>query len=232
MAQDYTSNYTGPAHHNFDGSFIMHFIFTTFLLLFTIPIWVQVVTICDRLHFYRWFSVLFKNLYRILQVVWGLYRLARECHRLQKPACQLQKTALRPSQQLVQTSPLLDERVFALLTRPILICQTEESPLLVSLTSQEILAPQQDQASAESELFTPQELSISTTEQYSISETPVHQVKPVLGMTPMEISNCRTEINLRTLWTSLEQQLMKSMYKLSFKPSMGYMLINGSIFCL
>ena len=68
--------YTSLAHHNFDGSFVTHFIFTTFLLLFTIPIWVQVVTICDRLHFYRWFSVLFKKLYRILQVVWGLYQLA------------------------------------------------------------------------------------------------------------------------------------------------------------
>ena len=62
------------AHHNFDGSFVTHFIFTTFLLLFTIPIWVQVVTICDRLHFYRRFRVLFKKLYRILQAVWGLYR--------------------------------------------------------------------------------------------------------------------------------------------------------------
>ena len=26
----------------------------------------------------------------------------------------------------------------------------------------------------------------STTEQHSISETPIHQVKPVLGMTPVE----------------------------------------------
>ena len=43
MAPDYTFSYTGPAHHNFDGSFVTHFIFTAFLLLFTIPIWVQVV---------------------------------------------------------------------------------------------------------------------------------------------------------------------------------------------
>ena len=121
MALDHTFNYTGLAHHNFDGSFVTHFIFTTFLLLFTIPIWVQVVTICDRLHFYRWFSVLFKKLYCILQVVWGLYWLARECHQLQKPACQLQKTTLRPSQQVVQTSPPLDKGVFAPATRSILI---------------------------------------------------------------------------------------------------------------
>ena len=68
-----------------------------------------------------------------------------ECHQLQKPACQLQKTTLRPSQQLVQTSPWLDEHVFASTTRPILIHQTEGSPLFTPLSSQEIPAPQQDE---------------------------------------------------------------------------------------
>ena len=144
MAPDHTFNLTGPAHHNSDGSFVTHLIFTTFLLLFTIPIWVQGVTICDRLHFYRWFGVLFKKLYHMLQGVWGLYQLARECHRLQKPACRLQTTVPRPSQQLVQTSPSSDKHVFASTTRPILIRHAEESPLLASLTSQEILAPQWD----------------------------------------------------------------------------------------
>ena len=86
----------------------------------------------------------------------------------------------------MQTSLLLDEHVFASVTRPILICQAEESPLLVSLSSQEIPAPQQDRASAESELVTPQEPLTSTTEQHSISGTPIHQVEPVLCMTPTE----------------------------------------------
>ena len=186
MAPDYTFNHTGPAHYNSGGSFVTHLIFAAFFLLFMIPIWVQVVTICDRLHFYRQFSVLFKNFHRILQAVLGLYWLACECHHLQKPVCQLQKTALRSSQQLVQTSPPLDKCVFASMTRPILICQSEESPLLASLSSQEIPTPQQDQASAEPELVTPQELLTSTTDQHSISETPIHQVEPVLGATPSE----------------------------------------------
>ena len=183
---DLIFNLTGPAHHNSDGSFVTHLIFTAFLLLFMTPLQVQAVTICDRLHFYKRFSVLFKKLYRILQAVWGLYRLARKCHRLQKPVCQLQKMVPKPSQQLVQTSPPLDEHVFASTTRPILICHTEESPSLASFTSQEILAPQQDRASEEVEIVTPQEPSTSTTEQHSISDTPIHQVKPVLGMTPAE----------------------------------------------
>ena len=176
MAPDYTFNLTGLAHQNFDGSFVTHFIFATFLLLFTIPIRVQVVTIYNRIHFYRWFSVLFKNFHHIFQVVLGLYPLAQECCRLQKPA-------LRTSQDLVQTSPPLDKLVFALMNRPILIHQPEESPLITSLLSQEILAPQQDCASIESEILTPQVPSTSTTDHHSINETPVHQVEPVLGTT-------------------------------------------------
>ena len=144
MAPDYTFNYTGLAHHNFDGSFVTHFIFATFLLLFTIPIQIQMVTIYNRLHFYRQLHILFKHFHHIFQVVLGLYWLAKECCQLQKPARQLQKPALRPSQHLLPTSPLLDKCIFASMTRPILICQSEESPLLTSLSSQEILAPQQD----------------------------------------------------------------------------------------
>ena len=136
MALDYTFNHTGPAHHNFDGSFVTHFIFATILLLFTIPIRVQVVTIYDRLHFHRWIRVLFKNFHHIFQVVLGLYRLAQECCQLQKPAHQLQKPTLRTSQDFVQTSPLLDELLFALTNRPTLIRQPEESPLITSLSSQ------------------------------------------------------------------------------------------------
>ena len=136
MAPDHTFNLTGPAHHNSYRSFVTHLIFTAFLLLLTIPIQVQVVTICDKLHFYKRFSVLFNKLYRILQVIWGLYQLARVCHQLQKPACRLQTTVPRPSLQLVQTSPPSDKHIFASTTRPILIHLTEESPLLASLTSQ------------------------------------------------------------------------------------------------
>ena len=72
------------------------------------------------------------------------------------------------------------------MTRPILIHHAEESPLLASLTSQEILASQQDRASEEAEIVTPQEPSTSTIEQHPIGDTPIHQVKPVLGMTLAE----------------------------------------------
>ena len=78
----------------------------------------------------------------------------------------------------MQTSPLLDECLFALMTRPILIHQPEESPLITSLSSQKIPAPQQEGASVESELLPP--------DHHSVNETLIHPVEPVLGMTPSE----------------------------------------------
>ena len=103
MAPDYNFNHTGPVHHNFDGFIITHFIFAAFLLLFTIPIHVQVVTIYDRLHFYRQTCALFKNFHHIFQVILGLYQLAQECHSLQEPTCRLQEPTLRINQDFVQT---------------------------------------------------------------------------------------------------------------------------------
>ena len=102
------------------------------------------VTICDRLCLYKWFTVVFKKIYHTLQAVYGLYQLARECHQLLTPEHQLKKTATRPRQQPMQTFPPLDEYIPALMTRPILIPYTEQSPLLTPSIPQRILAPQQD----------------------------------------------------------------------------------------
>ena len=137
MAPDYNFNHTGLAHHNFDRSFVTLFIFTAFLLLFTIPIHVQAVNIYDRLHFHRWICAWFKNFHRIFQTVLGLYQLAQECSSLQGPA-------LRTNQDFVQTSPQPDEFLFVLMTRSILIHQPEESPSTTILNPQKIPVPQQD----------------------------------------------------------------------------------------
>ena len=183
MALDYTFNHTGLAHHNFNGSFITHFIFAAFLLLFTIPMHVQVVTIYDRLHFHRRIRALFKNFHRIFQVVLGLYRLARECCHLQEPACRLQEPTLRTSQDFVQTSPPPDELLFAVMTRSILVCQPEESPSTTSLTPQKTPVPQQDRASIEPEILAPQEITfLQPSENFhqprNIKRSPCHQDQP------------------------------------------------------
>ena len=137
MAPDYNFNHTGLAHQNFDRSFLTQFIFAAFVLLFTIPICVQVVNISDRLHFHRWIRALFKNFHCIFQTVLGLYQLAQEC-------CNLQESALRTNQDFVQTSPPPDEFLFVLMTRSILICQPEESPSTTILNPQKTAVPQQD----------------------------------------------------------------------------------------
>ena len=216
MASDYNFNHTGLAHHNFDGSFITHFIFAAFLLLFTIPIHVQVVAIYDRLHFHRWICALFKNFHHIFQTVLGLYQLAQECHNLQECAHRLQESTLRTNQDLVQTSPLPDKLLCVLITRSILVCQPEESPLTILLKPQKTPVPQQDQASTKSdcqqkhcEIPAPQEITFlqpleifpstqeqqeepmpseSTADHHPVHETLVHLVEPVLGTTPLE--NC------------------------------------------
>ena len=145
MAPDCISNYTSMAHHNLDGLFVMNFIFIIFLLLFTIPIRVQVVTFCDRLHFYKHcINIVFEKLYHIFQMVYRLYRLARECHQLHTPERRLKKTSQRPHQQLMQTCPLLDECIPAIMTRLIIIHHMEESPLLTPPPPQKKPAPQQD----------------------------------------------------------------------------------------
>ena len=72
------------------------------------------------------------------------------------------------------------------MTRPILIHYTETSPLLTPSTPQRIPGPQQDQAVAVPEIGTPQEPSTSIEDRHSVSDTPVCQVQPLLGMTPTE----------------------------------------------
>ena len=213
-APDYNFNHTGLAHHNFNGSFITHFIFTAILLLFTIPIHVQVVHIYGRLHFHRWIHALFKNFHSIFQTVLGLYHLAQECCSLQEPTHRLQEPTLRTNQDLVQTSPPLDELLFVLMTRSILVCQPEEFPSTTLLNPQKTPVPQQDRASTESdcqqkncEILAPQEITClqlseifpstqecqeepvpleSTTDHHPVHETLVHPVEPVLGTTPLE----------------------------------------------
>ena len=165
------------------------------------------VNIYDRLHFHRWIRALFKNFHHIFQAALGLYQLTQDCHSLQEPA-------LRTNQDFVQTSPPLDELLFVLMTRSILIHQPEESPLTTLLNPQKTLVPQQDQASTESdcqqkncEILPPQEITFlqpseifpstqehqeepvpleSTTDHHPVNETLVHPVEPVLRITPLE----------------------------------------------
>ena len=144
------------------------------------------VTICDKLHFYKCFNIVFEKLYSIFHTVYKLYWVARHCHQLHVPKHQLKKTTRRPCQQPTQTLPPSDEYIPALMTRPILIHYTEPSPLLTPSTPQRIPAPQQDRAIIEPEIGIPHDPPISIEDRSLDSKTPIHQVQPLLGTTPTE----------------------------------------------
>ena len=120
MAWDCITNHMGPAYNSLHGSFITNFVFITFLLLCSILLQVQLVTICDRLHFYKHFNITFKKLYWIFQIVYRLYRVARQCHQLHVPKRRLKKTTQTLSQLLTETLPPIEEciQVFTAQTDP------------------------------------------------------------------------------------------------------------------
>ena len=178
MALDCISNHTGPAYNNLHGSFIMKFIFIAFKLLCTILLQVQLVTICDRLHFYKHFNVTFKKLHHVFQIVHGLYRVARQCCQLHAPGHRLKKTTRRSSQQLIETLPPIDECMQVLQFRPILIHHMAPSSLL---TPQRIPARQQDRVTEELDIETLSEPLMPIEDRSLDNKTPIHQVQPLLG---------------------------------------------------
>ena len=128
--------------------------------------------------------------------------MAQECRNLQEPT-------LRTNQDFVQTSSPLDEFLFVLMTRSILICQPEESPFDYNTKSTEDTgpSPESDCQLKNCETLAPQEITFlqpseifpstqehqekpvpleSTTDHHPVNETLVHPVEPVLGTTPLE----------------------------------------------
>ena len=173
----------GLAYNNLHGLFIMNFVFIAFLLLCTIPLRVQLVTICDRLHFYKHFNVTLKKLYQVFQIIYRLYQVARQCHQLHLPERRLKKTTQRLSQLLTETLPPIDECIQVLQTRPILLRHTTPAPLL---SPQRIPALQQDRVMEELEIETLSESLTPIDDRSSDNNTPICQVQPLLGTTHRE----------------------------------------------
>ena len=72
----------------------------------------------------------------------------------------------------------------------------------------------------------PPEPSTSTTEWYSTSETPIHQVEPVLGTTPVENWQLQDRNRPQDVTDILGTAAFEGYVKLPFKPSMVCTLIN------
>ena len=160
----------GLADNNFYRSFITNFIFIVFLLLYIVPLHVQLVTVCDKLYklyFYKHFTVTFKRIYCVFKIAHGLYWVARQCHQFHAPKCRPKQM----SQQLIQTMPPTDECIPVFQTRSILILM-EPSPLLAPPTPQ-TLALQQDRAMEEFATETISEPFAPAGDRSSDNKTPI-----------------------------------------------------------
>ena len=178
MAPGCLSNVTGLAYNTFHGLFITNFITITFLILCIIPLQVQLITVYDKLYIYKHFNITFKKIYRVFQIVLGLYQVVIQCCQFYAPECRLKHTTQGSSQQLIQTVPPTDEHIPVFQTRPTFIL-TEPFPLLAPPAPQ-TPALQQDRATEEFETETLSESLMP------IDETPISQVQPLLGTTHRE----------------------------------------------
>ena len=187
MAPDCIFNATGPADKSFHGFFITNFITIAFLILCFVPLQVQLVTVHDKLHklyYSKYFTSVFTKIYCVLHIVIGLYQAASLCRQFYAPEKKLKRNKQGLNQRLTQTAPPTDDCIAGLQSRPILVLTTPSPPLAPSTPHSPAL--QQDSVTEESTSNTVSQPSKPTEDRSSDSETPVRQVSPLLGTTPME----------------------------------------------
>ena len=173
MAPDCGFNITGPASNTIQGFFITNVITFTFLLLCLGPIWVQLVTGCDKLlklHSSKIFTGVFMKILCVLNIATGLYWVAHQCRQL-APVPKLKRNKRELNQRPTQSAPLTEEYTTGFQIRLTLVL-TEYSPLLAPLMTEEVKPVFQPPKPAE--------------DRTSDSETPIQQVPPLFGTTPQE----------------------------------------------
>ena len=179
MAPDCGFNITGPASNTVQGFFITYCISFTFLLLCLVPFWVQVVTSCDnlrKLHFATFFTGVFTNILCVLNIVTGLYWVARQCRHFQALVPKLKRNKHELNQKPIQSAPPTDEYMTGFQIRPTLVLDNNP-PLLAPLTTEE---------PTPKAVLQPPQLLKPTKDKASDGETPVNQVTPLLSTTPSE----------------------------------------------
>ena len=102
----------------------------------------------------------------VLNIVTGLYWVARQCRQLQTPVPKLKRNKHELNQRPTQSAPPTDEYTTGFQIRPTLVLDVY-SPLLAPLTTEEAKPVSQPPKPAE--------------DRASDSETPVSQVTPLLG---------------------------------------------------
>ena len=171
MALDCGLNITGLAITTAQGFFVMYCITFTFLLLFLVPFWVQLVTGCDnlrKLYCFNIFTSVFVKIFCIWNIIAGLYQVARQCGHFQASMPKLKRDKHDLNQKPIQSAPPIDEYTTGIQTRPTLVLH-DYSPLLTPKV-----------------VFQPTKQLKSQADTTSEGETPVSQVMPLLGTTPSE----------------------------------------------
>ena len=147
-----------------------------FLLLCLVPFHVQLVTSHDKLrklHFSKFFTGVFMKILCVLNIVIGLYWVARQCRQFHAPMPKSKRNKQELNQRPTQTAPLTDEYTMEFQIRPTLVLD-EYSPLFAPLTTEESTSETVSQPHKPAE------------DRASDSETPVQQVTPLVGTTPRE----------------------------------------------
>ena len=178
MAQDCGLNTTGLATITAEEFFVTYCIAFTFLLLFLVPFWVQLVDNLRKLLYFNIFTSIFIKIFCIWNIIIGLYRVAHQCGHSQAPMPKLKWEKHELNQQLLQAAlPPIDEYLVGIQTRQTLVIDDNSSPL-APLT---IVKPEWK----ETFQMTKQPASTDT---ISEGETLISQVMPLLGTTPSKNS--------------------------------------------
>ena len=139
MAPDCGFNITGLASNTIQGFFITNVITFTFLLLYLVPFWVQLVTGCDKLHkpyTFKFFIGVSTKIHCVWELVIGLYREAHLCRQLYAPVQKSTRNNQELNQRPIQMAPPMDEYTTGFQIRLTLVLD-DYSPLLAPLMTEE-----------------------------------------------------------------------------------------------
>ena len=179
MALDCGLSTTGPAIIIAQEFLVMYCITFTFLLLFLVPFWVQLVNNLHKLLCFNIFTSIFVRIFCIWNIIIGLYWVACQCGHSQAPMPKLERNKCELNQQPLQSAlPPIDKYLVGIQTRQTLVIDDNSSPL----------APLTIEKPEWKETFQMTKQPESTADTIPEGETLISQVTPLLGTTPSENS--------------------------------------------
>ena len=200
MAPDCTRNTTGLAFIATQEFLVTYCITFVYFLLCVVPFRAQLVDTLHKLLRFDIFTSIFVKIFRIWNIILGLYRVVHECGHSQVSEPKLHKEKREQDQQPLQYAlPPKDKYLVGIQTRQTLVIEDNFS-LLTPLTIDEPERKETIQMKKQPE---------STTDMILEGETLVSQVTPLLGTTPSE----NTQIQHRNMPEDISDILGTRIYK-------------------